>query len=387
MTTILTIFSLLAALIFFILGMMLIIAGKDNYAKIVIGIISSTLSAIVFAGISTSLPHIVDGSINAMPVLILQSRTLTILLTLTTLLSIFPILALNPDWTKKKTISVILIPIIVYGLIYFPFSINLINETHLTSLHTFSGNIALVTEHLSIPDVFVRFLLLIFIFFIPFAIHATTSIVHLSHKNRKPTINYTIYYIALAILAIVIMAYCIDIPYSGLTIAVTLSSFVTILLVGYYRNSSYLTTFVSSPSVIETDLLETSKQNPKANLSSVDTSFLDIWVTLDELTKVDNRFTNPDLQVQEIADEMRINKNIINDTLHRKGFNSYKEYLNSLRLIRFKELADKDPSAEITSLYEQAGFSSKSTFYRIFNISEGITPSEYMNKLCKFHTM
>lgn len=383
--TILSIISLLQSLSIFIIGMMLIVSGKDNQAKWIIGFIATFIAALIFASQATFLTGILDHTAVESSNMIIAAHTVFILLLSVILLSLFPIFALNPDWSIKKVSTIITLPIFILGIAYLPFFFSIIEETPLYSEGSLTEKLNVIVTHFNNFDVILRFFILLLIIIIPSAIFVMSSLIHISHKNRKPTLNFKIYYAALFILTFIACAYSLGIPYFHLIIVLYLPTFAIVILIGYYHNASYLTTFVN----VETSSEEETKiqEERKIIISSADASFLDIWNKMDELVKKDERFTNPDLQIQNIADEMNINKTILNDALHRKGFNGFKEYLNDVRLNKFKIMAEQNPGREISDLYESAGFTSKTTFYRIFSLVEGITPSEYMKKLSKFNTM
>ncbi|WP_108802696.1 AraC family transcriptional regulator [Aquimarina sp. Aq107] len=70
---------------------------------------------------------------------------------------------------------------------------------------------------------------------------------------------------------------------------------------------------------------------------------------------------------------------IINDTLHT----NFTDLINSYRVEAFKQklIANDSEKYSILGLSEEAGFNSKTSFYRVFKKETGMTPSEYLNSL------
>ena len=70
---------------------------------------------------------------------------------------------------------------------------------------------------------------------------------------------------------------------------------------------------------------------------------------------------------------------MINESFHQNFY----DFVNTYRIKESKRLL-KDPESEkykIISIAYDSGFSSKSSFYKAFKKSTGITPGEYLNKV------
>lgn len=100
---------------------------------------------------------------------------------------------------------------------------------------------------------------------------------------------------------------------------------------------------------------------------------------LHKIMEEDRLYTNPGLTLRDLSLEVGTNRNKIADAIHNMGFAGFYEFINSHRLLLFKELARKNPSKTITELHEEAGFNSRSTFYRFFQVQESMTPNDYVN--------
>jgi len=76
-----------------------------------------------------------------------------------------------------------------------------------------------------------------------------------------------------------------------------------------------------------------------------------------------------------------IKEQVIIQAIKSAGFTGFKEYLNYQRLEHFKVLASNNSHISIKELMFACGFSSRSTFYRVFSEQYGITPIKYINSL------
>ncbi len=100
-------------------------------------------------------------------------------------------------------------------------------------------------------------------------------------------------------------------------------------------------------------------------------------ITKDEL------YRDSELTISKLAAHLGWSANnlsrIINDTLHT----NFTDLINGYRVEAFKQKLTVNDSKKysILGLSEEAGFNSKTSFYRIFKKETGMTPSEYLNSL------
>jgi AraC-like DNA-binding protein len=93
-------------------------------------------------------------------------------------------------------------------------------------------------------------------------------------------------------------------------------------------------------------------------------------------------FTNSDLNLFSAARQIGVHPNVLSFLVNDTCDMGFKEYLNELRLREFLDRATPQAmeSATILGLALDAGFSSKSTFNRVFKDRYGSTPREYLKK-------
>lgn len=91
-------------------------------------------------------------------------------------------------------------------------------------------------------------------------------------------------------------------------------------------------------------------------------------------------FKNPSLSLRELADMVNISSNKLSWLLNERVGQNFNEYINSLRLENFKEIALNPSYTHLTLLgmaYE-SGFNSKSVFNAFFKKVEGMTPKAWL---------
>lgn len=94
-------------------------------------------------------------------------------------------------------------------------------------------------------------------------------------------------------------------------------------------------------------------------------------------------YKDQNLSIDQILKETGGSEENINMLFDKVGGTSLTNYLNYLRVEEFKRLL-KDPNNEAyTMMYlaEKSGFSSKTSFYRVFKAVTNRTPSEYKKSL------
>ena len=90
-------------------------------------------------------------------------------------------------------------------------------------------------------------------------------------------------------------------------------------------------------------------------------------------------FLNPELAIEDVAKKVKITTKNLSQILQEATNCNFPDYINSLRINKAKKylVSEKYSQYTITSIGLECGFNSKSTFYRAFKKSTGITPTEF----------
>jgi len=106
-----------------------------------------------------------------------------------------------------------------------------------------------------------------------------------------------------------------------------------------------------------------------------------IFFEIDKYLKENNPFIDSNYTIKEIADALQIKEHEVTKSIQSAGFTGFREYINFVRLEHFKRLASHDSNKTIKELMFACGFTSRTTFYRVFAEQYGISPLKYVNSL------
>ena len=106
-----------------------------------------------------------------------------------------------------------------------------------------------------------------------------------------------------------------------------------------------------------------------------------------EFTKINEEiiakklYTNPSLNLRTLAIDLGIKEKELSRIINTQT--NFYQLINFLRVTEFKTLMESPKAAQLSllGLANEAGFSSKSTFYSTFKKLEGITPKQYEIKI------
>ncbi len=122
--------------------------------------------------------------------------------------------------------------------------------------------------------------------------------------------------------------------------------------------------------IAENDIREIQREN-----NPVD----ELYNRMQEYFEHHHPFVNPDYALCNLANEMHVPQILVVKAIKSGGFTGFREYINFLKIQRFKALAKVSPKLTVKELMYKSGFSSRSAFYRIFSEYENTTPTEFMS--------
>lgn len=135
---------------------------------------------------------------------------------------------------------------------------------------------------------------------------------------------------------------------------------------GYNENETHIT-----------PLSEAGGLNSKASVNDEKTDVL--YKELCRLMDKERLFAEPQLTRERMAERLNTNRTYLTQVIKKKTGMSYLQFVNSYRINEaIRILSDKDNSTyPLKQLWSDLGFSSPSTFYKLFQQAVGITPSVY----------
>lgn len=104
-----------------------------------------------------------------------------------------------------------------------------------------------------------------------------------------------------------------------------------------------------------------------------------------QLLKNNQIYTNPSLGLQDIAEKLSISPNYVSKIVNAQANESFTNLVNQYRHEIVKQMLHdpKFKDYKIMAIALEAGFNSKSNFYKYFKSVEGVTPTEYRKKFQK----
>ena len=105
---------------------------------------------------------------------------------------------------------------------------------------------------------------------------------------------------------------------------------------------------------------------------------------LDEIMERDKPYLQQDLKVGDLASMAGISSHRMSQFFSQHKGQTFYDYINYYRVQEFKRIAkspDNRRNLTLTAMSEQAGFSSRATFFRSFKNVEGVSPGEWLKTL------
>lgn len=167
----------------------------------------------------------------------------------------------------------------------------------------------------------------------------------------------------------------------GSTILVLLS-FIVVSIIIYNRRLKRL--YKSALQRIE-EFMEQQKEITRVNESikdrAAETEYEKLFLQLDERIKRDKPYLDFMFGRDELAVFANLDKNKLTEVIKAGAKVTPSKYLNQLRIVCSIELLKTKPEYSIEAIAKDSGFGTRTTFYRVFTDSFGITPKQFREKI------
>lgn len=109
------------------------------------------------------------------------------------------------------------------------------------------------------------------------------------------------------------------------------------------------------------------------------------FIRLKEIIAKEKLYVNRELNLRNLSEALEIKERELSKLINEHSKTNFYQFINGFRVSEFKKLLNspKAKQLSILGLSEEAGFSSKSTFYAAFKAVEGVTPKQYEMSLKK----
>ena len=94
----------------------------------------------------------------------------------------------------------------------------------------------------------------------------------------------------------------------------------------------------------------------------------------------DELFLNPELTLVDVAVYLDSTPSAVSEAISQSDADGFRDFVNAYRVARFQRLVAEGESRRFTieAVAFASGFNSRSSFYRVFHRTAGMTPREYM---------
>lgn len=214
--------------------------------------------------------------------------------------------------------------------------------------------------------------------------------------NKTLSWMKSIVYIYLFFFAFWITEDLVGLEFEAVTYYFAITSTVLTLVMIYwigYNGFSQPDIFDSSILVVseqETLKEEAGKQierieTERSEISNIEKNSNSDFELLTHHIKAKKLFLSKEITIRNLSHQLEINEKEFSKLIKTHTEKNFYHYINQFRVDEFKRLlqTDKANHLSLLGLSEEAGFSSKSTFYNVFKLSEGVTPKQFQDQLKK----
>ena len=93
-------------------------------------------------------------------------------------------------------------------------------------------------------------------------------------------------------------------------------------------------------------------------------------------------FLNPNLKLENLSKKIHISTRKISHVVNEIYGTNFNNFINEYRISEAKRLIAQHPhKIKVDEIYTKVGFNSRSAFYRVFKLSTGISPADYMHSI------
>ena len=96
-----------------------------------------------------------------------------------------------------------------------------------------------------------------------------------------------------------------------------------------------------------------------------------------QMMEEEKPYLNPDLKVTDIAEALGTNRVVLSNCIKSRHNCTFPQFVNTYRVALAQQMLISRPDIKLAEVWTAAGFSSESSFYRIFKSITGTTPNDW----------
>jgi YesN/AraC family two-component response regulator len=100
-----------------------------------------------------------------------------------------------------------------------------------------------------------------------------------------------------------------------------------------------------------------------------------------QLIEQQQLYLNPNLKVTDVADALQTSRVAVSNCIKSQRNCTFPQFVNTYRVALAQQLLSSQPDTKLAEVWTAAGFSSESSFYRIFKSITGSTPNDWKNNV------
>ena len=100
-----------------------------------------------------------------------------------------------------------------------------------------------------------------------------------------------------------------------------------------------------------------------------------------QLIEQQQLYLNPNLKVTDVADALQTSRVAVSNCMKSQRNCTFPQFVNTYRVALAQQLLSSQPDTKLAEVWTAAGFSSESSFYRIFKSITGSTPNDWKSNV------
>lgn len=355
--------ELIFDLILIVMGVLLMVRSTDNYPRFYWGII------VMFIGIMFSWENIVwlftiqeDPKYEYTDILNIEKMLKWFVMASS--ISLFPMASLRPGYLNHyRLIGFLLPPTIVTttGICYLFFNGNI----------TPIDSISMLLSNINKLDVKLRLTIFLFSVFLPLFYFLYPIVNKQIYRKVNNTMHLFVFSIFILLgIFISFSLFISPLVFNGFGIACIV--FAILFSIEYLRWENPFS-----------DRIQHKEEKQIQIFTAVQSQSENLFLIIENYLKEKHPYVSDKYSNENLASHLKTKESEISSAIKSAGYSGFREYINFLRLERFRNEASNNPDKTVKELMHACGFTSRSTFYRLFQQQYGISPTKFIENQMK----